>query len=165
MQHPYSDTYMTYDTVSHRYKLTETYVLQAMNRNLSDMLAEHGGASDTANEATVLLDRVSRQIYAYVMRCTATPNKRQREMALDATLRAHIQEAMAEQLVYIVTNGDLAAYSGVNLDTGMTIDPARMRDAEIAPMAKDILVRCGLGSVSIRLGERDIDPEYEKEGY
>ena len=102
MQHPHSDTYMTYDTVSHRYKLTETYVLQVMNRNLSDMLAEHGGASDTANEASILLDRVSRQVYAYVMRCTATPNKRQREMALDATLRDHIQDAMAEQLVYIM---------------------------------------------------------------
>jgi hypothetical protein len=49
--------------------------------------------------------------------------------------------------------------------TGMTIDPVRMRQAEIAPLARDALIRCGLASVVFRMGERDIDPDYEKEGY
>lgn len=165
MQHPFSDNYMTYDHKAHRYTLTEEYVLQVMNRNLSEVMAEHGEASDVANEPSILLDRVSRQIYSYALRCTATPNKRQREMALNLSLRDYIQEAMAEQLAYVMNNGDMSAYSGINLDTGMTVDPVRMRQAEIAPLARDALIRCGLASVVFRMGERDIDPDYEKEGY
>jgi hypothetical protein len=73
-------------------------------------------------------------------------------------------EAMEEQLIYVMTNGDLSAFNGVNLDTGTAIDPDRMRRAEIAPMARDILTRCGLCSVVIDY-QRDITPDYDGEGY
>ena len=163
---PYSDDHMIYDTADHRYRLTELYVLQRMNRNLSAILADHGGASDTANEAGVLLDRISRQIYAYCLRTTPTPYKREQVMATDHAKRVAIRDAMAEQLVYVLTNGDLSAYTGVNLDTGATIDPNRMRMAEIAPMAKDILVTHGLASPTFSLlYDRDITPRYSEEGY
>lgn len=163
---PYSDDHMIYDTADHRYRLTELYVLQRMNRNLSAILADHGGASDTANEAGVLLDRISRQIYAYCLRNTPTPYKREQVMATDHAKRVAIRDAMAEQLVYVLTNGDLSAYTGVNLDTGATIDPNRMRMAEIAPMAKDILVTHGLASPTFSLlYDRDITPRYSEEGY
>jgi hypothetical protein len=73
-------------------------------------------------------------------------------------------EAMEQQLIYIMTNGDLSAFNGVNLDTGMTVDYDRMRRAEIAPMAQDILTRWGLCSVVIDY-QRDITPDYEGEEY
>lgn len=161
---PYTDAKMEYDREEHRYRLTEMYVLQRMNRNLSAMLADHGGASDTSNEAWVLLDRVSRQIYGYIYASTACPMRRERDMALDAGYRKHLRDAMAEQLVYILNNGDMTAYTGINLETGMTVDPARMRRGEIAPMAMDILARCGLSRVSIT-DWRDITPDYDGEGY
>lgn len=163
---PYSDDHMIYDTADHRYRLTELYVLQRMNRNLSAILADHGGASDTANEAGVLLDRISRQIYAYCLRCTPTPYKREQVMATDHAKRVAIRDAMAEQLVYVLTNGDLSAYTGVNLDTGATIDPNRMRLAEIAPLARDILMTHGLASPAFSLQyDKDITPRYSEEGY
>lgn len=162
---PYSDDHMIYDTADHRYKLTEAFVTQRMNRNLSEILADHGGASDTANEAGILLDRVSRQIYAFCLRATPTPYKREQMMALDATKRVAIRDAMAEQLVYVLNNGDLSAYTGVNIDTGATIDPARMRAAEIAPLARDVLLTHGLCSPSFSLYDRDITPRYSEEGY
>lgn len=161
---PKSDNHLTYDTAVHRYKLTEQGVLQRLNRNLGDVLAESGEASDPRNEPNILLDRVSRQIYGYVLSHTATPRRRERQMALDPVYRAPIMEAMEEQLIYILTNGDLSAFTGVNLDTGMTVDPTRMRRAEIAPMAQDILARYGLLSVVIDF-QQDITPDYEGEGY
>ena len=166
---PKSDTNLTYDNLTydasvHRYKLTEKGVLQRLNRNLGDRLADNGGAFDPRNEPTIVLDRISRQIYSYIYSHTAAPMRREREMALNPAYRAPLMEAMEEQLIYIMTNGDLSAFNGVNLDTGMAIDPGRMRQGEIAPMARDILTRCGLCSVVIDY-QRDITPDYDGEGY
>jgi hypothetical protein len=165
MSKPITDAHMSYDYTAHRYKLTELYVLQMLNRNLADVLADNGAASDVAKEPSILLDRISKQIYGYCMRCTATPYLRERRMALDILLRPHIAEAMAEQLIYVLNNGDLSAYTGINIDTGMAIDRDRMRQAEIAPLALDVLTRCGLASVAINPWERDITPNYKEEGY
>ena len=165
MSYPLTDSHMAYDRAMHRYRLTELYVLQVLNRNLRDVLADNGAASDVMKEPGILLDRVSRQVYAYCMRCTATPFIRERRMALEARLRPYIMEAMSEQLIYILNNGDMSAFTGINVDTGMTIDPARMRQAELAPLAVDALVRCGLASVVINPFERDIEPRYDEEGY
>ena len=162
---PYSDDHMIYDAADHRYRLTETYVIQRMNRNLSAILADHGGASDTANEEDILLDRISRQIYAYCLRCTPTPYKREQMMATDHGKRIAIRDAMAEQLIYVLNNGDLSAFTGVNLDTGATIDPSRMRASEIAPLARDILITHGLASTAFSMYGADITPRYSEEGY
>ncbi len=163
---PYSDDYMIYDSLDHRYRLTEKYVLQRMNRNLSQILADHGGAFDTSNEPSVLLDRISRQIYSFCLRSTPTPYRREQMMALDHGKRIAIRDAMAEQLVYVLNSGDLSAFSGVNIDTGSTIDPVRMRQGEIAPLARDILITHGLASPSFSLRyDRDITPQYGEEGY
>ena len=161
---PKSDNRLIYDASVHRYKLTELGVLQRLNRNLGDVLADNGGASDPRNEPSIVLDRISRQIYGFIYSHTAAPLRREREMALNPAYRAPLMEAMEEQLIYVMTNGDLSAFNGVNLDTGMTVDPDRMRRAEIAPMARDILTRCGLLSVVIDY-QRDITPDYEGEEY
>ena len=162
---PYSDENMRYDTAEHRYVLTEDFVHNRMNRDLSAVLADHGGASDTANEADILLDRISRQIYAYCLRSTPTPYRREQMMALDHTKRIAIRDAMAEQLVYILNNGDLSTYTGVNVDTGASIDPHRMRQAEISPVAKDLLAIYGLSSPSFSVYDMEITPRYDEEGY
>lgn len=161
---PQSDTNLTYDPSVHRYRLTELGVLQRLNRNLGDVLADNGGASDPRNEPGFVLERISRQIYGFIYSHTAAPLRREREMALNPAYRAPLMEAMEEQLIYVMTNGDLSAHNGVNLDTGMTVDLDRMRRAEIAPMARDILTRCGLLSVVIDY-QRDITPDYDGEEY
>ncbi len=161
---PYSDNHLTYDASVHRYKLTELGVLQRLNRNLGDVLADNGGASDPRNEPNIVLDRVSRQIYGFIYSHTAAPLRREREMALNPAYRAPLMEAMEEQLIYVLNNGDMSAHTGINLDTGMTVDPNRLRQAEIAPMARDILTRCGLCSVVINYWS-DIVPDYDGEGY
>ena len=165
MMKPFTDEQMEYDRTEHRYRLTESYVLKRLNRNLSALLADHGGASDTSNETRVFLDRVSRQIYGYCYRCTPYPKARERMMALDESKRGAIRDAMAEQMIYILNNGDLSAYTGVNVETGATIDPYRMRASEIAPMARDILLVAGISSPSFNVRSREITPDYTGEGY
>lgn len=165
MTYPHSDDLMVYDHSKHRYILTETFVLRELNRDLPKILADSGEASDTLKEAKILLDRVSQHIYSFVLSRTDCPNARERKMAKDGYLRRYIMDAMAEQLIYVMTNGDLSAYTGINIDTGATIDPTRMRQAQIAPMAEYALVRCGLANVVISPYEREITPDYDEEGY
>lgn len=165
MSKPITDTHMRYDMTHHRYVLTTEYVREVMNRDLESIIATHGGASDVANEAEIFLDRVSQSIYNHCLRYTVTPLKREREMALDMSYRPAIKAAMGEQVIYMLNNGDLSVYSGVNVTTGSNIDAARMRLAEISPIAKDILARAGLTYRGFVLGIRDIEPNYEKEGY
>lgn len=161
---PYTDDYMIYDKTVHRYRLTELGVLQRLNRNLGDVLADNGGASDPRNEPKIVLDRVSKQIYGYILGSTVTTMRRERELAINPAYRAPLMEAMEEQLIYVLNSGDMTAHTGINLDTGMAVDHDRKRQAEIAPMAVDVLNRYGLASVAITEW-RDIVPDYEGEGY
>lgn len=161
---PQSDNHLIYDAAVHRYRLTELGVLQRLNRNLGDVLADNGGASDPRNEPNIVLDRVSRQIYGYIYSSTITPKRKERELALNPAYRAPLMEAMEEQLIYILNNGDMSAHTGINLDTGTTVDSARMRRSEIAPMAHDILVRYGLICAAITVWY-DITPDYKGEEY
>lgn len=161
---PYSDDHLIYDKSVHRYKLTELGVLQRLNRNLGNVLADNGGASDPRNEPSLVLDRVSRQIYGYIYGCTVTPKRMERDLALDPAYRAPLMEAMEEQLIYVLNSGDMTAHTGINLDTGMTVDRYRMRQSDIAPMALDLLKRVGLDNVAITEW-RDIKPDYEGEEY
>ena len=162
---PYSDPYMRYDLPSHRYVLTSDYVLEKMNRNLSEILAENGSYADKANEAEILLDRVSMLVYDFVYMTTLTPLKKERELALNKRHRNTLMLAMREQLVYLLTNGDVSQFSSVNVDNGAIIDPYAMRQATIAPTAKEILVVGGVVSYAASVGQRDIEPSYDEEEY
>lgn len=156
---PITDIYMRYDYQAHRYILTDTYVSDILNRDLTAILSERGDASDIAKEHQLLLERVSKVVYNYCLRSTTTPNKRERDMALDPSLRRGIMEAMGEQLAYMLQNGDLSLFSNVNLDGGV-IDRGLMRQAELSPVALDILVRIGVGRCGVDFRQRDIEPRY-----
>ena len=160
-----SDNYMKYDTRKHRYVLTNDYVREVMNVELSDVLNTSGSVADTANMPEIVLDRVSMLIYGYIYRNSAYTNRQERELALDGAHRPHLMDAMTEELTYILNNGDVSAFSGVNAVSGLSIDPIRMRQAEIAPLARDIIESRGLVSRGVQWGMRDIAPTYEEDGY
>ena len=163
-KHPYTDSAMRYDMANHRYILEVDHVRTALNINLEDVL-EAGGSADRANAARVFLDRVSRTIYAYILSATPTPRKRERDLALCPEYRAALRVAMEEQAIYTLNNGELGAWSGVNLDTGAVIDRAAIRAAEIAPRAEDVLIAYGVYSPAFSRFAREIVPRYEEEGY
>ena len=161
---PYTDNTMRYDAAKHRYILTEDHVLEGMNIDLRDILNTSASA-DTANDVSRFLDRVSRIVYDYAYRVAALRFTTERSLALEDGARDFILRSMEEQLLYMLNNGDLSAYAGVNLQTGMSIDAKRLRSAEIAPLACDALMESGCICAVIPKYKTDIKPSYDTEGY
>ena len=85
-------------------------------------------------------------------------------MALSRDFRDTLRDAMSEQVVYILQNGDPSAYAGVDAVAYQSLDRERLEQARIAPMALDLLVSSGIINLGYRSG-RDITPDYDREGY
>lgn len=165
MKAPYSDNYMTYDTTEHRYILTDDFVREKMNVELDDLLDASSTAADIANEKAKFLDRVSLMVYNFIYRLCPLRYHKERELALDVTCRTPLRQAMAEQIFYIMFNGDLSLYSGVNAVSGTQLEARRLRESEIAPMAKDVLASAKILQLAVPPNVREIEPRYEEEGY
>lgn len=164
MTYPYNDTRMRYDMSAHRYVLEESHVLENMNIDLREILNTSASA-DVANVVGVFLGRISAEVYAHVYRIVAHRYEVERSLAKDAGARELLLRAMEEQLLYVLQNGDLSAFSGLNVATGMAVDKAVMRRAEIAPLAEDALFEIGYINSLVPRFRKDIVPEYDEEGY
>lgn len=160
----YSDNYLSYDKLRHRYVLTERYVEEIMNVSLSEILDTSNSVLDVSNIAGILLSRISMQVYNFIYNCTVLKNKCEKRLALDETLRQTLTDAMAEQLIYIINSGDVSAYSGVNVSSGAVINQKDKRLSEIAPIAKDIIINSGIIHCYLTR-ERDIEPTYDEDDY
>ena len=161
---PFTDNLMTYNERAHRYVLTEECVLEDLNIDLKAVL-NTSDVADIANAADRFLDRISIVIYTWIYSVNPFRFRAERDLALNVNVRPFLYEAMKEQVLYVLNNGDLSALSGVNVDTGMTVDERRKRSAMVAPLAKDILINGGVVRAFIPMYEREIVPNYKGEGY
>ena len=159
MKTPYSDTYMTYDTESHRYVLTSEFVIQKMNINLGALL-DTPYSVDISAESGQFLERISRMIYGYIYRVCPHRYERERALALEEALREPLMRAMEEQIRYVMFNGDLSLYCA--LDTHVA---EASRNGEIAPLARDILASADIIKMAVPRNSRDIEPQYAREEY
>ena len=161
---PFNDYAMIYDKSHHAYVLTTEDVLVNLNINLPNELRTNGLAADEANEAEKLLERVSKIIYRFIFSHTTKPKKIERQLALDPSFRDTIKEAMEEQLLYILANGDLTNVSGINTETGAVISRETLKSSSISPASIEILLNAGLLYCGI-CWVPDITPKYDEEGY
>lgn len=146
---PYNDTTMTYDRVAHRYVLTKQYCLEH-NVDLDAELNTYG-MINRAGASAHFLDRISAVIYAH---CYSHGNKygKERDMATKEQYRDVIRDAMFEQVMYTMANGDLH----------LSVRPDGIR-RPIAPYAHDLLANAGLCHAGLdKYGNR---PNYDEEGY
>lgn len=160
---PMSDGQMEYDASRHKYILTPEYVLDDLGIDLDAVLAD-GNAADRGRNPGIFLRRVSNQIYGAIYKTTPFRYSIEKWLALEPKHRDTLRGAMAEQVLYILQNGDISAYTGVDAVSFAAIDRQRMEQARIAPGAMDLLITSGI----IRLGYipgRDIVPDYERDGY
>ncbi|MBE6555524.1 MAG: hypothetical protein E7663_04750 [Ruminococcaceae bacterium] len=137
----YNDDMMIFDQTQNRYILTEACALSLgidLSRELCGMSATH-----KSNLPSLMLDRVSRTVYGYVYAHGNRTVKEER-MARDDELRPIIFDALCEQLIYQMGNGDLNAVARVDTATGAVISREAMRDAAYAPMLETILGDSGL---------------------
>lgn len=160
---PYSDGQMDYDATRHRYRLTHEYVLNELGIDLDSQLAS-GNAADRGRNPGIFLRRISDQIYGVVYSTTPYRFGKERQLALSRNFRDTLRDAMSEQVVYILQNGDPSAYAGVDAVAYQSVERERLEQARIAPMALDLLVSSGIISLGYRSG-RDITPDYDREGY
>jgi len=161
---PTNDATLQYDFAKHRYVLTKTGAESALNVSLESVV-DTSVSLDTANEVTRLLERVSDLVYGFIYNSAFLHFKTERAMALEERYRPFLQEALLEQLRYIILEGDLSLYSGVNAVNGTAMDKKALRGAEIAPRVRDILINGGLYCPRVFWGEKDIAPTYQEGGY
>ena len=101
-------------------------------------------------------------VYGHIYRLCPHRYAKERELALRGELRSVLQSAMAEQITYIIFNGDLSLYCAIGSARG---DADTVRRSEISPMARDILINSDVVRIAVPRGCRDIEPSYEKEDY
>lgn len=131
--YPYDDEIMTYDHNAHRYVLTEKGVESELGENLSLVLNASGDANPSTLAAR-FLKRVSDRVYRYLYRDTQSEAWIEYVLAKLPPLRNTVKEMLQAQLKYMLENGDLALYSGVNVASGRIMDVNAMRGrVSIAP--------------------------------
>ena len=132
---PYSADDMEYSTETHRYKLTNEYVLKVTGINLQEVL-NPGMMSQPQQVSQNYLEQISKEIYEYIYETNDETLKQEYLLAKLPSLRKIIREAMLQQVLYVLNGGDLGLYNGVNLKTGQILDPRQLQQVGISPYAK-----------------------------
>lgn len=104
---PYDDEYMVFDQMTEHYVLTSKYVLDSYGIDLFDGVNDRNSANAQI-AANALLKRVSNMIYNFIHDYSIYNERQDYFIAHNDRLRAVIQQAMGEQLVYLQTVGDLS---------------------------------------------------------
>ena len=102
MEYPYTDGNMVYDYKKHRYILTADYLQNVLSVDVNRFKT---GTVNEQSAINVLLDNISLQVYTYVY---AHNNIRVLRyiMAKMPSARDILMEAMGQQALYVLSNGD-----------------------------------------------------------
>lgn len=168
---PLTDETMIYDYKKHRYILTPKCVLDELNENLFERLNTRGCAN-VENLAQNVLEQISLQIYNFVYSHTSQRLFLQKVLAKSPTARELLKEAMKQQVLYFLINGQIDKYSGVDLRKGTAMAKEDLRgERAIDPQAITILQEI-LPETKVSMLYRGrynsiltSPPDYEKEGY
>ncbi|MBQ8357876.1 MAG: hypothetical protein IJX39_08745 [Clostridia bacterium] len=137
----YNDDMMTFDDVKQRYILTNECAL-ANNVDLGKELNSTGVPS-RSNLPAQILDRISRTVYNFIYSHGDRYGK-EKELAENDYYRPFIKDAMIEQLLYFMVNGDLSVVARVDAQTGREFSRAAKLDAAYAPEMQNILAQSGI---------------------
>lgn len=169
----YSDTYMIYDSERHRYTLTTAFVSERLNIDLASRL-NTAGSIDQSQAAALLLERVSSAVYSYIYAMGIDNTVQEYILGTDEQMRRLIMDAMSEQVLYMLVNGDLGLASGVDAASMSGAGQSLFYDARIAPNTKALLERnltaygvpiVFMARFPIRYGERMKLPSYTEDNY
>ena len=101
MKYPYSDDFMIYDYVNHRYVLTAKDVTDNLEIDIFTRMKN-------AKAVDMLLRQVSMQVYNYIHQYNTNNKAQDFVIAKTKDGRRIIKDAMEQQLIYFLTNGDLS---------------------------------------------------------
>ena len=139
--YPNDDEIMKYDYINHRYVLIAKDVFDELGINLDNVLNTEGDANPSSLGNRVLA-KVSQTVYSWLYRDSQNSSWLEFILAVYPPLRAWVREMLQAQLLYVLQNGFIADYSGVNVGRGQAIDINALRGrARIAPEVEDIAMR------------------------
>lgn len=162
--YPKTDELMYYDFSEHRYILTPKDVLDHLGENLTRL--NRSGANNIENVARNFLNQISLEIYNFIFSCNTNNRAQEYILAKSKSAREIIQKAMEQQVLYVLSNGDLHMYSGVDIRKGQVMQSFAER--VISPLAKQYLSKMipEIGCSILYPGFLHICvPSYEKGGY
>lgn len=113
MDEPYSDAYMRYDELKHRYILTPKCVLDELGIDMEARLSAKGSANPQAT-INALLDRVSALTYRFIYAHNIDNEAQRYAIETLPSARRILFEAMKAQLTYVMAVGDLSLSSDKN---------------------------------------------------
>ena len=169
----YNDTYMRYDYDAHRYVLTTDYVTKRLNIDLVARI-NATGSIDRAQAPALLLDRASQNVYSWIYENGGDNDVQEWILGTDRQARRMLMDAMGEQVLYILANGDLGLAAGVDGATMSGVGQSLFAEARVAPNAKALLSRnlsaygCPiifLGRFPLTHSERGRLPAYTEDNY
>lgn len=151
--YPYDDGAMYYDWEMHRYVLKPECVLNELNINLAERLNKRGSAF-SENVPNDVLRRISNIVYGEIYKRSEYNDVQEYLLAKCPSLRKMIKDAMKEQVLYFLINGDTSNFAGIDLKTGRVIEIDRLRNqSRLAPDAEIVLQKpikeLGNGACSI----------------
>lgn len=126
---PYDDEYMVYDYRLHRYVLTDKAVLDILGENLNLLLVDAEPVTKNA-----FLKKVSNTLYEYILSSSQSPDYIEYIMAKDGSLREMIRDMLISQVEYMLSNGAVDNYSGINMAKGHYIDLDKIRNGRQVSM-------------------------------
>jgi len=150
---------MKYDNLTHRYVLTADYILSEFVDNV-DVL------TGSVAKGEAMLKEISRQVYRWMYSQVLNDTRPVLEylIAKDTEKAEAMKQAMAEQYRYArVSGGNLVAHqSGINSETGTTIDLNVIRQMKVSEEVKQTLETMGMTNqrISYRVSPSLIRADY-----
>lgn len=167
--YPYGDDAMVYDLDEHRYILTEQCVLKELNINLGVRLNSRGSAT-VQKVPSEILDQISQTIYGEIYKCSIFNDFQEYLLAKMPSARKIIKEAMKQQVLYFLVNGDTSRYSGIDIKNSKALDLKVLRNKSVLdPRTEQILWKpikeTGLSILYSGYYSINYDFSYEKDNY
>ena len=166
MEYPYNDEYLVYDYENHRYILTERAVLDKLNTNLVERL-NVGGSANKERAVNAFLDEISELVYSQIYDYSSQWEIQQYQIAKVPSARNVIMRAMLKQVDYVLLNGFINQYSGVDMKKGSIMQG--FSGKYLAPLSKSILsnnlTETGVPLLYAGKYSMIFKPNYEEENY
>ena len=135
---PYSDEAMRYDYDSHMYILTQQCVLAELNTNLQEVL-NPTGAANAGENANATLRQISEVVYSQMYDASCDNDIQEWLAAKAQSARKIIKDALKQQVLYFLFNGEVSQCSGVDIKKGRKMQDFSNRI--LSPNALRILER------------------------
>jgi len=160
--YPFNDSDMTYDLSNHRYALSKGYLLKN-GQNLDEIL----DATGDSNKSTLpkrLLERASMLVYNHIYSFNHNMFGPEYHLAKNAQLRTMIRDVLLEQVLFMLSNGDLSLEAGVDLIRLKALNTSKIMSAGISAQVEEMLLNSGIIN-SIYQSRRLFSPDYTTDAY